>query len=505
MSSLILILGDQLNKSISSLKQANKAEDIVLMCEVRAEAKYVKHHKKKLVFVLSAMRHFHQELKFSGYNVTYVKLNDKSNSGSLESEIQRIANDNNINNITVTHPGEYRVYKNINTLSSKNLNINWLEDDRYFCSRDEFRKWVDKKTQLRMENFYRYMRQKYNILMDGNEPVGNKWNYDKENRKPLKNEIISSRPKIFKPDAITNEVIELIESEFNENFGDILPFELAVTRKQALAALNHFIKERLVQFGDYQDAMLEKEPYMYHSLLSFYLNIGLLLPAEVISKAEKTYQNGHAPINAVEGFIRQILGWREFIHGIYWHKMPNYSTKNFFNAENDLPDFFWDGDTKLNCLSQCIQETKKNAYAHHIQRLMILGNFCLLTGIEPKKVCEWYLIVYADAFEWVELPNVMGMILFADGGYLASKPYASGGAYINKMSNYCKSCHFKIKEKTGEQACPFNYLYWNFLHQHQDKLSNNQRLSMMYSTLKKMDSEKLTLIRSSAENFIKSI
>jgi deoxyribodipyrimidine photolyase-related protein len=356
-----------------------------------------------------------------------------------------------------------------------------------------------------MENFYRYMRVKHNIFMQGDKPIGGKWNYDKDNRKFPKEVANLSSPKTFSPDAITDEVLELVDVTFSDHFGDLYPFNLAVTRKQALASLNHFIKERLSRFGDYQDAMIENEPYLYHSFLSFYINTGLLLPREVIKKVETAYQAHDIPINAAEGFIRQILGWREYIRGIYWHKMPQYAESNYFNANKPLPDLFWTGDTKLNCLSQCVNETQQNAYAHHIQRLMVLGNFLLLLGVDPEQVNEWYLIVYADAFEWVELPNVTGMILYADGGYLASKPYAAGGAYINRMSNYCKSCHYNVKEKTGDQACPFNYLYWNFLDQHQDKLSKNQRLAMVYSTLRKMDAEHLATIRSNAKSFIDNL
>ncbi len=505
MASLIVILGDQLNKQISSLKLANKGEDIVLMCEVLSEATYVKHHKKKIAFIISAMRHFSAELIQAGYNVQYISLDDKKNTNSFESEIKRAAEKYNCKQVILTHPGEYRVYKNLSSLNKIGLDIKWVEDDRFLCSKVEFENWIADKKQPRMENFYRYMRSKHNVLMCNNKPIGDKWNYDKENRKPAKNITITSKPKAFKPDLITKDVIDIVENKFSDHFGELNPFNLAVTRRQALAALNHFVNERLAHFGDFQDAMLENDPYLYHSLLSFYLNIGLLLPCEVIIKVQAAYEDKRIPINAAEGFIRQILGWREYIRGIYWYKMPKYSKSNYFKAKKDLPEFYWSGNTKLNCLSQCINETKTNAYAHHIQRLMVLGNFTLLTGIDPKQVSEWYLIVFADAFEWVELPNVIGMILFADGGFLASKPYASGGAYINKMSNYCKSCHYKIKEKTGEEACPFNYLYWNFLDKHRVKLAKNQRLAMVYNTLNKMNPDKLSIIRSNAKSFIRSL
>ena len=383
MPSLILILGDQLNKKISSLKHANKDKDIVLMCEVLSEATYVKHHKKKIAFILSAMRHFSDELEKSGYNVEYIPLGENENTHSFESEVERIANKYKCKQVIITHPGEHRVYKNLSSLEKIGFDIRWIEDDRFLCSKGEFKNWISDKKQPRMESFYRYMRVKHEILMSGKKPEGGKWNYDKDNRKPPSNESILPIPKKFKPDSITEDVLELVDKNFSDHFGTLKPFEMAVTRKQALAVLNHFVKERLANFGDFQDAMLENEPYLYHSLLSFYLNIGLLLPREVIIKAQTAYENRLVPINAAEGFIRQILGWREYIRGIYWYKMPKYSESNFFNAKKELPEFYWTGETKLNCLSQCITETENNAYAHHIQRLMVLGNFCLLTVIPP--------------------------------------------------------------------------------------------------------------------------
>ena len=294
----------------------------------------------------------------------------------------------------------------------------------------------------------------------------------------------------------------MVAEHFPEHFGDLEPFYFAVTREDALEALEHFIQERLQLFGDFQDAMLEDEPWMYHSHISFYLNCGLLLPLECIQAAEKAYQQGLAPLNAVEGFIRQILGWREFIRGIYWLKMPEYKNSNYLEATAQLPEFFWTAETKLNCLKQSILQTKKLAYAHHIQRLMVIGNFALLAGIDPRFVNEWYLIVYADAYEWVELPNVSGMVLFADGGILASKPYAAGGSYINKMSNYCKNCLYSPQIKNGAKACPFNYLYWDFLARNRDKLANNPRLGMMYKTYDKMPEDKQQAIQDDARLFL---
>jgi deoxyribodipyrimidine photolyase-related protein len=296
-----------------------------------------------------------------------------------------------------------------------------------------------------------------------------------------------------------------VAEKFSTHFGDIQPFDFAVSRKQALYVLTKFIEERLCDFGTYQDAMLEGEAWMFHSHISFYLNCGLLLPLECIQKAEQAYYEKQAPLNAVEGFIRQILGWREYVRGIYWLKMPEYEKQNFFNCNRTLPDFYWTANTTMNCLKQCITETKKNAYAHHIQRLMILGNFALLTGVSPDEINKWFMIVYADAYHWVELPNVTGMAIFADGGLLASKPYAAGGAYINKMSNYCKNCTYNVKEKNGTTACPFNYLYWNFLITNKNKLKNNQRLNMTYRTLEEMTENKKKSITSDSNKFLANL
>jgi deoxyribodipyrimidine photolyase-related protein len=341
--------------------------------------------------------------------------------------------------------------------------------------------------------------------MSGNEPEGGKWNYDSENRKlPNKDLTITENYKT-KPDQITIEVIKLVNKQFFDHFGDLEPFFFAVTRDDARLVIIDFIEKRLEKFGDYQDAMIENEPWMFHSHLSFYLNCGLLTPIECVKAAEYAYHRKNLPINSVEGFIRQIIGWREYIRGIYWHRMPSYKNENFFEAVRNLPEFFWEANSKMNCINQCVKETKKHAYAHHIQRLMVLGNFTLLAGIDPDKVNEWYLIVYADAYEWVELPNVTGMILFADGGYLASKPYAASGSYINKMSNYCKNCSFKVTTKNGQEACPFNYLYWNFLAQNRSKLEKNPRISMMYKTYDKMKEERKKEIEFDSRNFLSEI
>jgi len=341
--------------------------------------------------------------------------------------------------------------------------------------------------------------------MQEGEPVGGQWNYDADNRQPPKEGLIIPPPTKFAPDDITKEVLVLVEAEFSDHFGDLQPFDFAVTADQARQVLDEFIAQRLPQFGSYQDAMLADEPFMFHAHIGFYLNCGLLSPLEAVTAAEHAYLAGSAPLNAVEGFIRQILGWREYVRGLYWLKMPEYKTLNHLNATRSLPSFFWTADTDMRCLKTCVQDTRKFAYAHHIQRLMVLGNFALLAGLHPDEVNEWYLIVYADAYEWVELPNVSGMVLYADGGLLASKPYAAGGAYIDRMSDYCSSCRFKVKQKNGPDACPFNYLYWDFLIRHRDKLNKNPRLGMIYRTLDKMGEDKQNLIQHDAAHFLATL
>lgn len=504
---LRLILGDQLSRDISSLQGIRKESDVVMLCEVWEEATYVKHHKKKIAFLFSAMRHFAAELAADGYRVHYTKLDDPDNAGSFESEALRVAKLYGAGSVVVTFPGEHRVLQSLKTWQDKfGIPVEIRPDNRFLCTPEEFTAWAEGRKNLRMEFFYRDMRRRYKILMDGDTPQGGQWNYDSENRKPPENgALFRSAPLFFKPDDITQECIDLVARRFHDHFGHLEPFHFAVTREQALAVLDHFIEERLPMFGDYQDAMQEGNPWMYHSFLSAYINCGLLNPLEVVSAAESAYRNNQAPLNAAEGFIRQIIGWREYVRGIYWMEMPEYARQNALNASNRLPWLYWSGETKMNCMKQCIKETRENAYAHHIQRLMVLGNFALLAGIDPVDVNEWYLVVYADAYEWVEMPNVSGMILFADGGYLASKPYAASGAYINKMSDYCKNCAFKVAKKSGPDACPFNYLYWDFLIRNKGTLKGNPRLSMPYNTLSRMDEAHKAQIVSDSRTFMQTL
>ena len=503
--SLRFILGNQLSPNVSSLRDIDRETDVILMAEVDEECSYVRHHVKKIAFLLSAMRHFAAELEADGFRVDYRRLDgDEGNAGSFQGELMAAVERHRPDKVIVTEPGEWRVREGMKSWSDQTgVPVEIRADDRFVCPTSDFARWAASRKTLRMEYFYREMRRKTGLLLDdAGEPVGGKWNLDTENRRKLPKGMCPPEPASFEPDAVTREVIELVSSRFADHFGDLQPFWFAVTRSGAVRAFEHFVDTALPQFGDYQDAMKQGEKTLYHAVIGLYLNSGLLDPLEVCRRVETEYREGRAPLNAVEGFIRQIIGWREYIRGIYWLKMPDYAETNFFGASRPLPDFYWTGDTDMNCLRQCVTQTKEEAYAHHIQRLMVTGNFALLAGIEPKQVCEWYLLVYADAYEWVELPNTHGMALFADGGVLGSKPYASSGKYIDRMSDYCSHCRYDVRRATGPDACPFNFLYWNFLAENADKLSRNPRMAMMYRTLGRMDVKRVTAMRKQALQFL---
>ncbi len=500
---LRVILGDQLTHTISSLSDVDAGRDLVLMAEVDDEATYVRHHPRKIALVFSAMRHFARELEERGLRMRYTRIDDPRNSHSIDGEVERALGENAVQRIVVTHPGEYRVLRYIEQWASRfGVSVDIREDERFLVSIAAFGKWSSGRKTLRMETFYRQSRRDTGVLMDGDSPAGGQWNYDKSNRRRLPADVEPPPIPVFEPDDVTRTVLTLVAARYAGHFGELEPFDLAVTRRDALAALDDFVAHRLASFGHYQDAMKTGQSALFHSVLGFYLNIGLLVPREVIDAVESAYRSDRVPINAAEGFVRQVLGWREYVRGVYWTAMPRYRDLNALNAKRRLPSLYWGAETRMNCLAQCVSQTRRSAYAHHIQRLMVLGNFALLCGIDPAEVNEWYLVVYADAFEWVELPNVTGMILFADGGYLASKPYAAGGAYINRMSDYCGDCHYRVGHKTGEFACPFNYLYWAFLDGHREALSDNPRLAMPYRTLDRMDSTRRDAIRQDARLFL---
>ena len=500
---LIFILGDQLSPWLSSLEDADPERDVILMCEVMSEATYVRHHKAKIAFIFSAMRHFAEELAGRGFTVRYTRLDDEKNAGSLRGELKRATDDFQPQGVRVTEPGEWRLHEDMKSwqqLVGRPVEI--CPDSRFLCSHRQFRDGADGRREWTMEFFYRDMRRRTGRLMEGDTPAGGRWNFDAENRKPAAPDLLRPRRKTFAPDAMTTDVLALVEKRFASHIGQLDRFGFAVTRAQAEELQDVFMTNHLPQFGETQDAMLSGDPFLNHALLSFYINIGFLHPLSVCRAAEREYLEGRAPLNAVEGFIRQIIGWREYVRGVYWLKMPAYVDSNFFDNRRALPDFFWTAETRMNCLSTVIGETIEHAYAHHIQRLMVTGNFAMLAGIDPHAVHEWYLEVYADAYEWVELPNVIGMSQFADGGILGSKPYAASGNYISKMSDYCGSCRYDVKKKTGEGACPFNALYWDFLDRNGEKLSRNRRLAQPYATWRRMSDHQRRDYRATARNFL---
>ncbi|WP_100641427.1 cryptochrome/photolyase family protein [Alteromonas facilis] len=503
MGALRLILGDQLSRDMSSLDNVDVANDHVLIAEVRSEASYVKHHKQKIAFLFSAMRHFAASLQEEGLRVTYIDYEHPENQGSLKDQTKWMLERYNLNKVIVAQPAEYRLLEDMKTWQSDwDIGVEITEDNRFLMPQSFFANWAEGRKELRMEYFYREVRKRTGYLMEQGKPVGGKWNYDHQNREAMPQHMQVPKRTLHQSDRVTAEVLTLVEKHFSDHFGSLDNFAFAVTRDQALDVLNAFIAERLPDFGRYQDAMVSGEPWMFHSHISFYLNCGMLNVNEVVDAAIQAYYAGQAPLNSVEGFVRQVIGWREYIRGFYWHFMPELADRNQLEAYRKLPSFFWTADTDMNCLHQCISETRDNAYAHHIQRLMVIGNFALLAGIDPKYVNEWFLIVYADAYEWVEMPNVSSMILYADSGKLASKPYAASGSYIHKMSNYCQSCAYNVKEKTGPQACPFNYLYWDFVARNQERLGSNRRMSMIYSTLSKMDPNNVSMMRDDADVFL---
>lgn len=502
---LIPILGDQLTPDIAALRVADKDDSIVLMMEVADETVYVKHHKAKIAFILSAMRHHAERLRALGWTVDYVTLDAPDNSGSFTGEVARAIERHAPRAIHVTEAGEWRVRSMLDSWETRfAIPVTIHEDDRFLCSHAEFDSWAAARKQMRMEFFYRDMRRKTGLLLtEAGEPEGGQWNYDADNRKPAPDrDLLMPHPIRFRPDGVTQAVLEMVADRFADHIGSLDHFHFAVTHEEALRQRKRFLDEALPRFGDYQDAMLTDEPFLWHSILSPYINAGLLDPLELCREVEARYRAGKVPLNCAEGFIRQIIGWREYVRGVYWHEGPDYGTRNALKAQRDLPDFYWTGETDMHCLAQAIGQTIDHGYAHHIQRLMITGNFALIAGIDPHQVHVWYLEVYADAYEWVEMPNTIGMALFADGGLLGSKPYAAGGAYINRMSNYCGSCRYDVKKRVGDDACPFNALYWDFIARNERTLSRNPRMAIPYRNWQRMKPEDREATRAQAAKFL---
>ncbi len=503
---LILVLGDQLDPGNAAVGGGDPERDVVLMVETAGEAAAVRSHKHRIAVFFSAMRHYAAGLEERGWRVRYVDIDQ--GTSSVGAAIERAAGDLEPDRLVAVEAGEWRVRHAVETVCGRlDLAVEWLTDTHFLCTTEEFAAWAEGRKRLVMEYFYREMRRRHDVLMDGDEPAGGDWNYDADNRSSFGRQgpgDVPARP-AFEPDRITRDVLDAVDRHFPDHPGDTADFRWPVTRDDALAALGDFVQKRLECFGRYQDAMWQGEPFLYHSLLSSSLNLKLLDPREAIEAAVRAWRDGRAPLNAVEGFVRQILGWREFIRGVYWLEMPGYKSLNHFGHETPLPAFFWDGETPLNCLSRSIRDTLDNGYAHHIQRLMVIGNFALLAGLDPQAVCDWYLAVYVDAVEWVELPNTLGMALHGDGGIVGSKPYAAGGAYIKRMSNYCEDCRFDPGRRTGEDACPYTLLYWDFLARNREMLRGTGRMNMILKNLDRWSDEELAAIRGQAETFRRSL
>ena len=502
-AALRVVLGDQLTPGLSALEGLDPARDRVLMMEVMGECTYVPHHPQKIILILSAMRHFARDLAARGVAVDYIRLDNPANTQSFAGEVARAVARHRPERIIATHPGEWRVLQDMEAWEKAlGLPVEIRPDDRFICDLPRFRAWAKGRKQYRMEFFYREMRRATGLLMEGDEPAGGAWNYDAENRASLPAGVTPPAAPRFAPDEITRDVMALVSTRFGAHFGTAESFAWPVTARDAEAALAAFIRDRLPRFGDYQDAMAAGQPFLFHSLISTSLNIGLLDPRAICIAAEQAWRDGKAPLNAVEGFIRQIIGWREYVRGLYWLLMPGYVEGNALSAKRPLPAFYWGAETSMRCMSQAVGQTRDHAYAHHIQRLMITGNFALIAGLDPAEVNRWYLAVYADAFEWVELPNTQGMALYADGGVMASKPYAASAAYINRMGDYCRGCAHDAKDAVGLRACPFNFLYWDFIARHAEDFARNPRMAMPVMGLRKLKPEKLAAMRAKAQAFL---
>ena len=498
---LVIVLGDQLNADSAAFDDFDSSRDMVWMAEVEAESTHAWSHKARIVMFLASMRHFREALVKRNIRVHYRQLDDGGNAGTFAAELATSVNRLHPERLVLVEPGAWRVRDDfVNTAKELNIELQLRPDRHFLCTREEFAEHAKGRKQLRLEYFYREMRRKYDILMDGSQPEGGKWNYDSENRGsfgkhgPGK----TPKPKRFRPNAITKEVMTLVEHRFEGHPGNLRHFDWPVTPKQARQALRDFVDSRLPSFGAFQDAMWTDETYLYHSRISAAMNLKLLSPLEVIEEALAAYRSELAPLNSVEGFVRQILGWREYVRGIYWLLMPGYLDRNAMGATQPLPDFFWTAETDMGCLRQAIGQTLEYGYAHHIQRLMITGLFALLLGVDPKQVHEWYLAVYVDAVEWVELPNSLGMSQFADGGVMASKPYVATGKYIQRMSNYCEACIYDPGTATGPDACPFTTLYWDYLARHKKRLVGNNRMSLQLKNLERKKPAELKSIQEQA-------
>mgnify|MGYP001794264819 CR=1 FL=1 len=503
-----VILGDQLDRSYPSHLGMDKETDVLLMMEVEEESTRTPSHIQRTVLFLSAMRHHALALRRNGWRVRYVTLDDRGNTQSFTSEIERCANKANCERVRVILPGDKNVQEMIEeACENAEVGLDIEDDPHFFTTPDDFDEWADGRKTLTMEYFYREQRKRLGYLMDGKDPVGGEWNFDKDNRETFKKQPEAPEPYWPKVDAITNDVIDTVRKRLPDLPGvldDDAPFRWPVTREAAKRALDEFIEQRLKDFGPFEDAMWTDERTLYHSALSPMINLKLLNPRECVEAAIEAYESGDAPINSVEGFVRQLIGWREFMRGVYY-RFDDYTERNALEHTGDLPDFYLTGETDMRCMSDCVNSVRELAWAHHIPRLMVMANFALIAGVEPQQVEDWYLGMYADGVEWATAPNVIGMGLYADHAVVGTKPYSASGKYIKKMSNYCKGCRYNVNERTDEDACPFNTLYWDFLIRHEDRFKKNNRMAMILKHVEKMDKEQKVSIRVSATSLKKKL
>jgi deoxyribodipyrimidine photolyase-related protein len=500
---LVLVLGDQLNADSAAFDDFDTERDAVLMVEAMHEATYVPQHKQRLVLFFSAMRHFRDELRGRGFTVHYAELDAEGNRGSFGEEVPRWVRRTRAETLVVAQPGDYRVRAELRgALRGEACSLDIRPDRHFLCSEEEFAHFAEGRESLLLESFYRRMRRRHDVLLEPDgRPVGGRWNYDADNRESFGKDGPPriKAPRSFRWDDTTADVAALVDRCFRESPGKTGGFDLPVTARQARAALRDFIDHRLEGFGRHQDAMATGRPYLYHSRLSSSLNLHLLDPRDAIGEAVQAWEERKTPLNSAEGFVRQILGWREYVRGVYWREMPGYEKRNSLDAELPMPDFMWTGETDMNCLRESVGQLIEHAYAHHIQRLMVLGLFCLLLGVRPRDVNRWHLSMYADAVDWASLPNVLGMSQYADGGLLATKPYCASGAYIQRMSDYCGTCRFHPKRATGGDACPFTTLYWDFLSRNRSRLRGNRRMKLQLANLERKSRSERRELRQRAD------
>ncbi len=492
---LLVVFGDQLTADVPAFEEIEPGADVVLMMEVAEEATHVPSHRQRTVLFLSAMRHFALDLMEAGHRVRYVKLDDPHNTHSFTDEVERAVEMLGVEEVHVTHPGEHRVMTMVESWGKRfGVEVNIHDDAHFLTTPDDFDAWANGKKQLVMEFFYRQQRKDLDVMTKGGKPEGGEWNYDKENRKAFKETPRPEKPYQPRTDAVTAEVIDLVSRRFPDAPGELESFRWPVTREQALRALDKFVEQRLHRFGTYQDAMWTEQPWLYHSHLSSSLNLKLLNPREVYQAAVEALESGDAPINSVEGFVRQIIGWREFIRGVYWYEGKDYPKRNGLDQHGDLPEFYWNAETGMACMADSLGSVVEHAYGHHIQRLMVTGNFGLIAGVHPTRVHEWYLGMYIDAVEWATAPNTVGMAMHADHAVVGTKPYSASGKYIKRMSNYCEHCRYDPNKRTGEDACPFNTFYWDFLIRNEDRFKGNNRMAMILKNVERMNKKDKTEI-----------